>query len=200
MRFGTVLAALGLVVAMSFPAHAQKEAPKVELAGSYAYMRTNLKGTGGWSEGLQVNGGTGSLTFNINRSIGIVGEIGGYNSSTISSASGQDISYASYLFGPRYYFRKWDTVTPYIQTLFGGVKGNHALFATGDPTNELINTGTNAFAWTIGGGMQASVTKHLAVQVFQAEYFMTKWTGFTSGNRQNNFRIETGLVWRFGKH
>jgi opacity protein-like surface antigen len=197
MRFGTVLAACGLLLAMSFPAHAQKEAPKVELAGSYAYMRTNLKGATNWSEGLQANGGTGSITFNVTRSFGVVAEFGGYNSSTISSAQGQDISYASYLFGPRYSFRKWDTLTPYIQTLFGGVKGNHALYATGDPSTMLINTGSNAFAWTVGGGLQASVTKHLAVKVFQAEYFLTKWSG--ANNQQNNFRIETGLVWRFGK-
>lgn len=197
MRFGTVLAACVLMMAMSFPAHAQKEAPKVELAGTYAYLRLNLKGAGGWSEGLQVNGGTGSITFNVTNSLGIVGEIGGYNSSTVSSAQGQDVSFASYLFGPRYSIRKWDVVTPYFQTTFGGVKGNHSLFATGTGT-ELINTGTNSFAWTMGGGMDAAVTKHLAVRVIQAEYFLTRWNGL-GNNNQNSFRVETGLVWRFGK-
>lgn len=197
MRCGTILAALGLLVAMSVPAHAQKTASKVELAGTYAYVRTNVNGPN-WTEGLQTNGGTGSLTFNVTNSLGIVGEIGGYNSSTISSAGGTDISYASFLFGPRYNFRKWPTLTPYVQTLFGGVKGNRELYLGGNTSYPLINTDATAFAWTVGGGLDAKVTKHLAIRVFQAEYFMTDWNSFGAG-RQKSFRIETGLVWRFGK-
>ena len=42
------------------------------------------------------------------------------------------------------------------------------------------------------------MTNYLAVRVFQAEYFMTKWSD-GGQNRQNSFRIETGLVFRFGK-
>jgi opacity protein-like surface antigen len=197
MRCGKFLAAFGLLVAMCLPAHAQKTAPKFELAGTYAYLRLNVKGPN-WSEGLQTNGGTGSLTYNLTNAVGIVGEIGGYKTSTISSAGGQDFTFVSYLFGPRYSFRKWDTLTPYIQTLFGGVKGNNELYLGGNTSNPLIRTNTNAFAWTVGGGLDASVTRHLAVRVFQAEYFMTDWKNFGVGH-QNSFRIETGLVWRFGK-
>jgi opacity protein-like surface antigen len=198
MRCGKIVAALGFLLAMSFPAYAQKTAPKFELAGTYAYMRSNIKGPGGYSEGLQVNGGTGSMTFNVTNSLGIVAELGGYNSSTVSSAGGKDISFASYLFGPRYSFRKWDTITPYVQTLFGGVKGNNALTVGASGQSGQFQANQNAFAWTVGGGMDAKVTNYLAVRVFQAEYFMTKWPDGAQ-NRQTNFRIETGLVFRFGK-
>ncbi|MDE3136390.1 MAG: outer membrane beta-barrel protein [Acidobacteriota bacterium] len=192
------MAALGVLLAMSFPAYAQTTASKIELAGTYAYMRTNINGPGGYSEGLQTNGGTGSVTYNVNNSWGVVAEVGGYNSSTISSAGGNDISFASYLFGPRYSFRKWDTLTPYVQTLFGGVKGNHALTVGANGVSGQFQADKNAFAWTIGGGMDAKVTNYLAVRVFQAEYFMTRWDNGGT-NQQNNFRIETGLVFRFGK-
>ncbi len=198
MRCGKFVAALGMLLAMSFPAYAQKTAPKFELAGTYAYLRTNINGPGGYSEGLQTNGGTGSLTFNVSNSWGIVAEVGGYNSSTISSAGGKDISFASYLFGPRYSFRKWDTITPYIRTLLGGVKGNNALNVGANGQFGQFRADQNAFAWTLGGGMDAKVTNYLAVRVFQAEYFMTKWNDGAT-NKQNNFRIETGLVFRFGK-
>ena len=198
MRCGKILAAVGLLLMMSFPAYAQKTAPKFELAGTYAYMRTNLEGPGGWTEGLQTNGGTGSLAFNLTNTLGIVAEIGGYNSSTISSAGGKDITFASYLFGPRLSIRKWHTLTPYFQTLFGGVKGNNALFVGANGQSGYIHTDQNAFAWTVGGGLDAKVTKYMAVRVFQAEYFMTKWNDGLN-NRQSNFRIETGLVFRFGK-
>lgn len=195
MTCGKILSVLGLLVAISLPAHAQKKAAKVELAGTYAYLRTNVKGPN-WSEGLQTNGGTGSITFNVTNSLGLVAELGGYTSSTISSAGGQNITFASYLFGPRYSFRKWSTLTPYVQTLFGGVKGNNELYLGGNKSYPLIKTNTNTFAWTVGGGLDAKVTHHLAVRVFQAEYFMTNWNDFGVGH-QNSFRIETGLVWRF---
>jgi opacity protein-like surface antigen len=199
MRCGKFVAALGVLLAMSFPAYAQTTASKIELAGTYAYLRTNINGPGGYSEGLQTNGGTGSVAFNVNNSWGIVAELGGYNSSTVSSAGGKDISFASYLFGPRYSVRKWDTVTPYLQTLFGGVKGNNALTVGANNLTGQFQSDKNAFAWTIGGGMDAKVTDHLAVRVFQAEYFMTRWNSGGGSNQQNNFRIETGLVLRFGK-
>jgi outer membrane immunogenic protein len=198
MRCGKFVAAIGMLLAMSSPAYAQTTAPKLELAGTYAYMRTNINGVGGYSEGLQTNGGTGSLTYNVSNAWGIVAELGGYNSSTISSAGGKDISFASYLFGPRYSIRKWDTLTPYFQTLFGGVKGNNALTVGANGTFGQFESDKNAFAWTFGGGMDAKVTNYLAVRVFQAEYFMTRWNNGTT-NQQNNFRIETGLVFRFGK-
>lgn len=199
MRPGTVLAALGLLLAISFPLHAQQQVPRVELAGTYSYIRLNLEGPGGYSEGLQTNGGTGSVAFNLTKSFGIVGEIGDYQTSTVRSAGGASMRFASYLFGPRFSFRKSSTLTPYIQTLFGGVKGNDPFFVTG-PQNVsgYIHTDQNAFAWTVGGGLDAAVTKHIAVRVFQAEYFFTKWPD-GANNRQSSFRFETGLVFSFGK-
>lgn len=198
MRPGTILAALGLLVAIGYPLHAQQQAPKVELAGTYAYMRMDIKGPGGYSEGLQTNGGTGSVAYNLTNSWGIVGEIGGYETSTLRAAGGASTTFVSYLFGPRYSIRKSSVLTPYFQTLFGGVKGNTAFDITNNGQSGVINTDTNAFAWTVGGGLDASVTKHLAIRVFQAEYFLTKWPDPVN-NRQNGFRFETGLVFSFGK-
>lgn len=197
MRSGTILAAFALVFAFQLPARAQTTASKVEVAGAYSYIRLNLNGPG-FTEGAQTNGGTGSLAVNVTHSLGLVAEIGGYKTSTMYKVGGQDFSFVSYLFGPRYNFRKWDTLTPYLQTLVGGVKGNHELFLAGSPSAPVIRTDTNALAWTVGGGLDAKVTDHLAVRVVQAEYFLTKWDNFGVGH-QNSFRIETGLVFRFGK-
>jgi opacity protein-like surface antigen len=200
MRPGTILAAVGLLVAVSFPLHAQQQTPKVELAGAYAYSRLDLVGPGGYSEGLQSNGGTGSVAFNLTRSLGIVGEIGDYETSTVRSAGGASMTYLSYLFGPRISFRgKSDTLTPYVQTLVGGVKGNNSFFVTGPKgASGTIHTNQNAFAWTLGGGLDAKVTNHVAVRVFQVEYMLTKWPD-GANNRQSDFRFETGLVFSFGK-
>lgn len=198
MRSGKILAAVGLLVAFSFPAHAQQQASKVELAGTYSYMRLNLSTPGGWSEGLQANGGTGSVAFNLTNSLGIVGEFGAYKTSTVSSAGGQSMKYESYLFGPRLSIRKWDTLTPYFQTLLGGVKGDNSFTVTAPGQSGTVRTDKNSFAWSAGAGLDASVSQHLAIRVFQVEYFFTKWPN--GGNdRQNSFRFETGLVFRFGQ-
>ncbi|HVB33769.1 MAG TPA: outer membrane beta-barrel protein [Patescibacteria group bacterium] len=197
MRAGTILAAVGLLVAISFPLHAQQQAPKFEVAGAYSYMRLDLVGPN-YSEGLQTNGGTGSVAFNLTNSLGIVGEIGDYKTSTVSSAGGASMTFASYLFGPRYSFRGSDLLTPYVQTLFGGVKGNNSFTITNNSQPVVLHTDQNAFAWTVGGGLDAAVTKHLAIRVFQVEYFLTKWPEGPS-NHQSNFRFETGLVFSFGK-
>lgn len=198
MRSGTILAAVGLLVAIGFPLHAQQQAPKFELAGAYAYARLNLKGPNNWSEGLQTNGGTGSVAFNLTNSLGLVAEVGDYQTSTVSSAGGASMTFASYLFGPRFSIRKSDTLTPYFQTLFGGVKGSKSFTVVNNSQSGVVQTDQNAFAWTVGGGLDAKVASHFAIRVFQAEYFFTKWPD-GANDRQSSFRVETGLVFTFGE-
>lgn len=193
MRPGTILAAVGLLLATGFPLHAQQAAPKFQFAGTYAYTRLNIKAPGGYSEGLQSNGGTGSVAVNLTNSFGLVGEFGEYETSTLRAAGGTTLVYGSYLFGPRFSIRKSDTLTPYFQTLFGGVKGDVPFFLPGG----TIHSDQNAFAWTAGGGLDAKVTEHISIRVAQVEYVMTKWSDGVN-NRQNSVRIETGLVFNFG--
>lgn len=195
MRFGTVLAVCGLAMAFSFPAHAQTETPAVEVAGVYSYMRTNIAAGPNFTEGLQTNGGVGEVAFNVSKNVGIVAQVGRYNTSTIRAAGFRDISFTSYLFGPRFSLHNWDTLIPYVQTLAGGVKGNNAITVPGSGT---LASDKNAFAWTVGGGIDSKLFEHVNIRVVQAEYFLTKWNDGVN-NRQSNFRISTGLVFTFGK-
>ena len=56
---------------------------------------------------------------------------------------------------------------------------------------------TNAFATALGGGFDLKLGKHLAWRVVQAEYLLTKFND-GNDNRQDNFRLATGLVFRIG--
>jgi outer membrane protein OmpA-like peptidoglycan-associated protein len=51
-----------------------------------------------------------------------------------------------------------------------------------------------------GGGIDLVPTRRLAFRVFQADYLMTNFGGPGVGgnSRQDNFRVATGLVYRFG--
>ena len=182
--------------------------PRVELFGGYSYVRANASGkigtTGGtFSQSANFNGGSGSIAFNATKWFGIAADIGGYHNGNIqnSKVSGTVISY---LFGPRISLRNSTAWTPFFQALFGGVHGSVDVPASLTKTTAMTFT-RNAFGMVAGGGLDANVSKHISLRVVQAEYFLTNFTApssaptGTSVNRQNNFRLSTGIVFRFGE-
>jgi hypothetical protein len=54
-----------------------------------------------------------------------------------------------------------------------------------------------ALAWAVGGGLDINVNDRVAFRLFQADYLNSRADGF-SGKPVNNFRIATGVVFRFG--
>jgi opacity protein-like surface antigen len=72
--------------------------------------------------------------------------------------------------------------------LFGGERLTAS--QTGFPSTSL-----NSFAMTFGGGADFKLTRHVAFRAIQFEYLYTHF----SGAKQNNLRIQSGLVYRFGK-
>jgi len=165
-----------LVLGFSASAMAQQQ-PTAEIAGGYSYVRVNSS-----VGSINGNGGSGSLAYNPNSWFGIVGDLGGYHFSK-SGASGNVFSY---LFGPRLSYRKNEWITPFAQVLFGGARATAAFSSTGVSQNK--------FAMTAGGGLDYKASRHFAIRVIQAEYFMTRF----AGERQNNARISTGIVLRIG--
>jgi opacity protein-like surface antigen len=48
---------------------------------------------------------------------------------------------------------------------------------------------------TFGGGADITLTRHVSFRAIQVEYLYTHFGGAS----QNNMRLESGLVWRFGR-
>src|SRR5262249_46217603 len=97
----------------------------------------------------------------------------------------------SLLFGPRLNLRKFDHFVPFTEFLFG-------LANTGV---ELTGTEhQNAFAMATGGGVDVVLNKNVAWRFAKIDYFMTNFNGPSLGSsgRQNNLRLGSGLVVRFG--
>jgi hypothetical protein len=156
-----------------------------------------------------LNGGSASLAFNLNRYVGLVADFGGYDDSQVQltgSGANQPLvvdangTAYTYLFGPRLSFRNSTRFTPFAQALFGGV---HATTVT------VSNCGSScialpeqdAFAMTAGGGLDIGLTRHISLRAVQAEYMMTRFAAVPSGTSstsQNDLRLSTGLVFRFG--
>ncbi|HJY88480.1 MAG TPA: outer membrane beta-barrel protein [Candidatus Acidoferrales bacterium] len=173
---------LGMVLLLSLSAAAQ-ETPKSEVFLGYSLLHFNPSGAGFSS--FNLNGGTGSFTFNPSSTLGGVAEFSGYH---LGSA---DTNVFTYLFGPRISYRHWDRLTPFGQALFGGAHTTQSSF---------LGSGTsNSFAMALGGGLDARLTDHIGVRLGQLDYFLTRFPQATPNRlTQNNLRFSTGIVFRFG--
>jgi opacity protein-like surface antigen len=172
----------GFALLATSVAHAQ-ETRGVEVSGQYQYVRI-YPGQGAPSASCQGAGGT--FAIDVTKWVGVVGDVGGCKVTGLPS--GTSSHELNFLFGPRIAFRNYGRVTPYVQALFGGEKASATI--TGFPS-----TSTNAFAMTVGGGTDVRLTPHLSFRAIQFEYLYTHF----SGAKQNNVRIQSGLVYRFGK-
>jgi hypothetical protein len=156
--------------------------PVAEVGLDYSLFRIHSS-----QDALSVNenGGAGYFADKLNRTIGLVGDIGAYNSSALDQTT------ITYLFGPRLNLRK-SRFTPYTQFLVGGA---HAWSNTAQ-----VTTGQNVFAVAFGGGLDIALTHRLSLKPVQAEYLITELPGLTGGanNIQNNLRMSAGVVLRFG--
>jgi len=170
--------------------------PAAELFAGYSYLRFNPR-VNGTSQTFDNHGGTASIAGNINNWFGVVADFGFYKVSG-DLQPGSSGTAQTYLFGPRFSHRgeRW---TPFASALFGAARMSvdSSTPITGS-SNFFNNTAhQNAFASAFGAGFDYKLTKHVAWRVVQAEYLITK---FKDGNDnfQNNLRLASGLVFRFG--
>lgn len=182
--------------------------PKVEWFLGYSFWRAVP--TANSNRMGYLHGGSTSLAYNFNRYLGLVGDFGGYDNTrlTLFGPTGNQTvdangSAYTYLFGPRVSFRGHESFTPFIQALFGEAHASSVMISgcTGGVSCTPLGS-ENAFAMTAGGGIDITLHRHIALRLFQAEYLMTRFKDSSSltGNttRQNNVRLSTGIVFRFG--
>ena len=180
-----------LILGGAFSARAQ-DVPKWEVSAGYSYVRANLITPNGCC--FSLNGGAGSLIWNAKDWFGLEGEIGGYHTGNVQG-SGRDLTLISFMAGPHFAYRKHERLTPFAHALLGGGHAGGTLY-TGTSTSPGLGTNNN-FNMVAGGGLDVNLGPHVAVRVFQADYFLTH---FLNGNndRQNNLRLTFGVVFHFG--
>jgi len=170
--------------------------PKFEVAGMFQYVNFCPCSFPNFNN----YGATGSFTYNANKWLGLTAEVGGYHfkrdvyqfdTSGNYVKQGISGSWQSYLFGPRVNFRHFDHFVPFVEVLFGAAHAGSQM--TGDASQS-------SFALAAGGGVDVILWKNLAWRFVEADYLMTNFTGslLSPDGRQNNFRIGTGAVLRWG--
>lgn len=175
------------------------DTPAVEIYLGYAYVKANTKVAIGSGNTAQehfdfIPGGVGELSYNVNNWLGLVADFGGYGLHDVANV---DARLWTYTFGPRFYLSR-GKFTPFVHLLAGGARIKSEItpgaptdtFAFGTPVNK------NAFAALAGGGADLSLTRHVALRLFQIEYLLTKFKVNGPTTTQNNFRASAGLVFR----
>jgi outer membrane immunogenic protein len=178
-----LLIACGLLLIGAASAKA-REVRGFEVSGDYQYVRYN---PGNGASGVNCQGGSGSVGAYLSARIGVIGEFGGCKvTGLLSGTSAHELSY---LFGPRIYFPMTrGRVFPFVQALFGGER-----FSAG--VSGLGSASSNAFAMAAGGGADVTLSRHLTLRAVQVDYLYTHFGGAS----QNNLRLQSGIVYRFGR-
>ena len=146
---------------------------KFDLFAGYSYMRAE---PGSGLPGANTSGFEVSGTYNWNHWLGITADFDGHY-----CCDSTDQKLNDFLFGPQINLGH-GKLSPYFHGLVGFGHGSAAGFSE------------NAFAFALGGGADWNIRKHWGWRVVQADYLGTRFAGYT----QNNFRLSTGLVFRFG--
>ena len=161
-----------------------------------------------FGNGHSLNGGGGSIVYNITSWIGLKADLQGYGSNTtrffipvgsallpkggVLTSSG---NLFTYLFGPqiKIHSGRWN---PFFQTLVGGAYTNvYSNLFNGQPGNPS----SNAFAMVVGGGLDIRLNKTLTIRAGEVDYLLTR---FGSGpvlphGNQNGLRVNVGAVFTF---
>src|SRR6266404_1747258 len=214
MRFRNTIMFAALLLS-STVAFAQEETQRVELFGEYSYLRFNP--TIPRLNNRSFNGGGGGATFNINRYLGIKGELMGYGSTSFTTTVSAPIvtpkgtvpagtfnsqgNMFTYLFGPVVKL-PLSRITPFGELLFGGSNSNgyanlsKAIIAGG---GTISATGTqHPFTMAFGGGLDVHINHNFSIRPIELDWVLTRYTNpLTNTNNQNSFRYTAGFVYRF---
>ncbi len=164
-------------------AFAQKTSrlPSIEVFGGYSHLRFEST-TLGFADQSNLNGWNGEISLpDLYEGFGIAADISGHYT--------REMEEYNFLIGPQYSF-KWKGARLYGHVLFG--KARDRLRQLGSTQFEPSNLSR---AIALGGGLDFPLGERLSVRVIQADYLTTSAFGIN----QNNVRLSTGLIFRFGK-
>jgi len=181
-----------LLMTLTISEAAAQDTSRADIAVGYTYIHSNAPPSGCGC--FNFNGGSISASWKFDPRWSIVGDLdiahaGNIDSTTLSPTM------TTYLAGPRYRIAKGTHRTvPFANVLVGGAHASNGYF----PNGATSSTSATGFSMSAGGGIDFNVGKHLAIRPIDAEYLLTTFPNNVNG-RQNNFRLTSALVFRFGQ-
>jgi hypothetical protein len=199
MRFDKMIPLAALIALITLtavaPAQAQRwsdayglepgKIPLAEVTLGYNYLHANAPP--GLCGCFSANGGYGSIVVNAQHGISGVADFSAVHAGNVSG-TGQSITVANYLFGPRYSFRSGSgRFTRYGQALFG---------VSSEQTNYVPSRELDGFAFSVGGGLNLTLKPRFAWNAIQLDWIHSQIAN-SSNNRQNDLSVRTGITVRF---
>jgi hypothetical protein len=138
-------------------------------------------------------GAGADAAFTLWKGLGVAGAVTGGHA---NQEPGLNVDKVAYVFGPRYSYalRLRHLGLPPMQLfgqfLLGGVHGFNSTF----PTDIGLESSATSVAWQAGGGINAFVSKRLAVRAIEVEYLRTDLPNNYS-NTQNDLRLGFGVTY-----
>jgi outer membrane immunogenic protein len=179
-----------LLLSLALAAVAQKPTNTMDVSAIFTELRTNAP-VGG-CDCFWMVGGTGDFSFPVWRNFSAVIEAGGQHTGNIPGFN-VGLSLTSAMGGLRMRVPNHTKFQPFGQAVFGGVHGFDSYFPA--PVGKLPTSYDTSFAMAIGGGVDVAVSKHIWIRAFQADYHYSELRNI-QGDRQNQFRIGAGIVFR----
>jgi hypothetical protein len=196
--------ALSLLGVLSGSCLAAQEAPRVDVFAGYSYLLANPAQNFG---SFHNDGGVGDLALNLNDSLGMEFEFGGYYNGNVNR-TGVQARTMTFLVGPRVSLGRSRQFDPYVHVLFGGVfTSDSKLVAANGVTSTpagSIDFSERSFALAAGGGLDFRLSRLILFRPIQLDYLLTRLEdlGFSGqpaqARSQHNLRVSVGFVFQFG--
>jgi hypothetical protein len=141
---------------------------------------------------IGLNGGYGSIEYNLLNRLGAVAEVsGGFKNQDLNG----DLSIYSVMAGPQIYpFKHRRKLTPFVHVLFGEAFYRNDYPAVGGFPHAVSTD--SAFSWEAGGGFNVVYKTHWEIRLIQVDYAPTKFFG---NGTKTSYRASIGIVYRFGE-
>ena len=189
----TYVLVCALLSLLSLTGLAQRPANTIDAYATFSEMRANAP-VGGCGC-FWMSGGVGGLSVPVWGNFSAVVEVGGNITDHIPGFNtGLSLFYG--MGGLRLRVANHTRFQPFGQALFGGVHGFDGYFPA--PVGKLPTSYDTSYAYTLGGGVDIAVSKHVWIRAVQADYFYSELRNL-QGNRQNQVRLGAGVLFRGGR-
>jgi outer membrane immunogenic protein len=163
------------------------QVPAMEIGLGYAFLHANAPppGTCGC---FSLNGGSLTWVINMPRGFSLVSDFTGAHANNVNGTD-QNIGLFNFVFGPRYTLRK-HRYQPYVEALVGG---------SNEFSNYAYVSNVTALAAQGGIGLSTTLNRYIAFNIFEADYLYSQLpNGAGNSGYQNDLRVRTGIIFRFG--
>lgn len=188
--------AVGLLVLLPWSLLAQNDqlphpTPQAELFGGYSLVHL---------EGNAMNGFSASLAGNLNQHLGIVGDFSRHtnreSSLGVLGTEKRELTFHSFMAGPRITERKYKWITPFTHALFGMTRVNAKLRRSGNPaTAGTTAEDQTGFSMALGGGLDITTDERYFIRLVQADYYLIR----SDKIKHEGLRFSAGVLVRFGR-